>query len=831
MNNNNVSDQDLYGFIGALTTRYIVNYYLNLEEKTFYSFGQEEAYEKECGQTGTFSTLKECFKKFIIEDDQPLLRQITRTEHIKQYLKDRNSYSIEVRDNASGKQRWLRCRITRGHDESHVALTLRDISEDVMLGEQTAEIIKKEQLLQRHLNVVGSLSLDYVNINYVDLTNGAYQELTSETLRNAEQLIDHFDDAHSKLVNMVMNYVKPEYQEELYNFIDLSTVAERLSDKDVISLQYQTNNIGWVEGSFIASRRDENGKCIRALWTVRSVDEQKVKDEQHRQDIEKRLAEIMELNKKLREEERERKTTYNIMDALSDSYHDVLLVDRFNRIAEVVKLSGYAPKMIDKEKPIPYNYDRLVAQYIDERVYPTDRAAVEQFLVFGNLLAGVDRGNFYELTYRIMQNGEKHYYQIRGKKLDRQYIVVGFQNIDVMIRTEKLRNEELERARKAAEAANNAKTSFLFNMSHDIRTPMNAIIGFRNLLEKHQDDVLKRSDYLAKIEGASAVLLSIINNVLEMARIEKGTVEIVETAWSAEQFYDSLYSVFHEMMDQKGITFKCTTNVENHYAYFDVSKMREIFINILSNSFKYTNTGGTVEMTLEELPSDREGFLVFRNTITDTGIGISEDYLPHIFEEFSRELNTTEGRIEGTGLGMPIVKRLVDLLGGTIEVQSKKGVGTTIVVTLPHRIAHKSSLTNHGGVEVDPKIFKNKRILLAEDNDLNAEIATEILQEVGFIIERAEDGQICVDKLMNSPMGYYDLVLMDIQMPNMNGYEAARNIRICPDSSKSNIPILAMTANAFEEDKREAMKAGMNGHLAKPIDVKALMHELASILS
>lgn len=236
-------------------------------------------------------------------------------------------------------------------------------------------------------------------------------------------------------------------------------------------------------------------------------------------------------------------------------------------------------------------------------------------------------------------------------------------------------------------------------------------------------------------------------------------------------------------------------------------------------------------MTLEELPSDREGFLVFRNTITDTGIGISEDYLPHIFEEFSRELNTTEGRIEGTGLGMPIVKRLVDLLGGTIEVQSKKGVGTTIVVTLPHRIAHKSSLTNHGGVEVDPKIFKNKRILLAEDNDLNAEIATEILQEVGFIIERAEDGQICVDKLMNSPMGYYDLVLMDIQMPNMNGYEAARNIRICPDSSKSNIPILAMTANAFEEDKREAMKAGMNGHLAKPIDVKALMHELASILS
>ena len=381
-------------------------------------------------------------------------------------------------------------------------------------------------------------------------------------------------------------------------------------------------------------------------------------------------------------------------------------------------------------------------------------------------------------------------------------------------------------ARKLAEQANDAKTSFLFNMSHDIRTPMNAIMGFRDLLEKNQDDPERRASYLRKIEDASNVLLSRINNVLEMARIEKGTVVIEETAWSADQFADIIYSIFSDMMEKKGLKFTYEVNVEHQFFYCDPTKLREVFINILSNAYKYTPKG-EVRMLMEELPSDKEGWVCYQTTISDTGLGMSEEFLPHLFEEFSRENNTTDAKIEGTGLGMPIVKRLVDLMNGTIEVHSKKGEGTSFIITLPHRIADRSSLVEHTGVVIDPKLFEGKRILLAEDNDLNAEIAIEILGEKGFIIERAEDGRICCDMLASAPAHYYDLILMDIQMPDMNGYEATRFIRKMDDREKASIPILAMTANAFEEDKRNAIQAGMNGHLSKPIDVQALIKTLA----
>ena len=385
---------------------------------------------------------------------------------------------------------------------------------------------------------------------------------------------------------------------------------------------------------------------------------------------------------------------------------------------------------------------------------------------------------------------------------------------------------EIEKASSAA------KTAFLFSMSHDIRTPMNAIIGFVGLLEKHLDDKERALSYIKKIQASNEFLLSLINNVLEMAKIESGKATLDETYWDAHAFNDTLFSLFDSQMKEKGITFTRENRVIHKDVLCDETKLREIFLNILSNALKYTPSGGRVTMNLTEIPSDRPGYALYQTVIEDTGIGMSEDFLPHLFEEFSRERSSTESRLNGTGLGMPIVKKLVDLMEGTIEVESKVGRGTKITVTLPHRIAQNVDTkglmeTAHG---IDAAAFRGKRIRLARDNELNAEMAIESLKEAGFVIDRAEDGQRCVDMLKSAASGYYDLILMDIQMPNMNGYDATRAIRGLQDPEKANIPILAMTANAFEEDKREAFRSGMNGHIAKPVNVRELMKELANVL-
>lgn len=388
----------------------------------------------------------------------------------------------------------------------------------------------------------------------------------------------------------------------------------------------------------------------------------------------------------------------------------------------------------------------------------------------------------------------------------------------------------VEEAREEALAANDAKTSFLFNMSHDIRTPMNAVIGFTNLLRKYQDDPTRREDYLNKIETSSNVLLSIINNVLEMARIERGTVAFDEKAWHMKLLFEPLYIMFKETMMKKGITLTNDIRVRHPYVFCDATKIREIFSNLLSNAYKYTNPGGSVNLLVEELPCDREGYCTIRAVVSDTGIGMSEEFLPHVFEEFTRENNTTDNKIEGTGLGMPIVKRLVELQGGTISVESKLGEGTKFYVTISHKIAQPDDFVEYDGVEVDPQLFQGKRLLLAEDNELNAEIAMEILKEAGFVIDHAENGNVCVEMLQQAADNYYSAILMDIQMPHLNGYEATKKIREMHDKAKSNIPIIAMTANAFEEDRRQARESGMNGHISKPININELMQSLARVM-
>ena len=383
---------------------------------------------------------------------------------------------------------------------------------------------------------------------------------------------------------------------------------------------------------------------------------------------------------------------------------------------------------------------------------------------------------------------------------------------------------QLKESAEQARSANEAKTRFLFNMSHDIRTPMNAIIGFSGLMEQNLDHKEKAKGYLKKIQASSNLLLTIINQVLEMARIESGTATLNLEPCNLSELFHSVNFVFESDVKKKGLHFQVDSKVQHHYAFCDITKLQQIYLNIVSNAIKYTPADHAITVSVIEVPSHKENYARYIFVCEDTGYGMSEEFLPHIFEEFTREHTTTENKISGTGLGLSIVKSMVDLMGGTIKVESIKGKGTKFTVDIALQIASKEDFTEEQVMtkEIVNNEMKHKRILLAEDNDLNAEIAIEILKSEGYLVEHASHGQQCIEMLQNASDGYYDLILMDIQMPFMNGYEACKEIRKMKDTQKANIPIIAMTANAFEEDKQMAMQAGMNDYVPKPMDMKIL---------
>jgi signal transduction histidine kinase len=392
------------------------------------------------------------------------------------------------------------------------------------------------------------------------------------------------------------------------------------------------------------------------------------------------------------------------------------------------------------------------------------------------------------------------------------------------------------KARKAqiqAEKANAAKSDFLFNMSHDIRTPMNALLGYSELIKRELTDP-KLLDYQEKMEQSGNLLLSIINNVLDMARIESGKVELDEDYVKISDIYQNVYEVFRGEADKKGIQLAMEYNVEHEHVICDETKNKEIFLNLLSNAIKYTPSGGKVTIRTKELPCAREGYMRVQNEVIDTGIGMSEKFLPSLFSAFARERNTTAGKVAGTGLGMPIIKKYIDMMGGTIEAESALGKGSRFTVVLEHRIADKVYYEQNAEKSSDNNekrnVLQGKHVLLAEDNDLNAEIAEFILEDMGLVVDRVEDGIRCVARMEQKPAGTYDLILMDIQMPNMDGYRATEMIRRLSDKNKANIPIIAMTANAFEEDRKKALEKGMNGHIAKPVDIEKMKEILQNTL-
>ena len=392
-------------------------------------------------------------------------------------------------------------------------------------------------------------------------------------------------------------------------------------------------------------------------------------------------------------------------------------------------------------------------------------------------------------------------------------------------------NAKLQVAVEKAESANRAKSTFLFNMSHDIRTPMNAIIGYADLASRHLDDPAKLEKYMENIQVCGQNLLMLLNNVLDLARIENDKTEMEYSVSDVDKDFRNCIAMFQNQADSKGQTLTVTTQLQYPYIYVDIPHMTEVCTNLVSNAVKYTGAGGTIRCDITQKPGEKEGWCNMVITVADNGIGMSQEFQKHIFEPFERERTSTVSKVEGSGIGMGIVKKLVGLMGGTVEVESKIGVGSTFTVTIPSRIAsQEKTQAKRETTPSDEKSLCGVKILLTEDNDLNAEIATELLREEGCTVDRAKDGVECVDMLEKAANGTYRLILMDIQMPVMNGYDAAKKIRRMDDPQKADIPIIAMTANAFSEDKQAALDAGMNDHVAKPINMNILVPTIQKYL-
>ena len=539
---------------------------------------------------------------------------------------------------------------------------------------------------------------------------------------------------------------------------------------------------------------------------------------------------VGKVNSRLAYEVDELQRRNKIIEGLSNDFVDVSYVtiddDKFKDSTFSFRSSKYLNSIISKEEGFSKRLDSLINNF----VYEEDREKVYKSTRRENILNELKNKEAHFVRFRGIVNNQLYYFELKfnavrddeGKVTN---FVVGIHDIDSDTKAMLKQEETLEEAKLIAEQASKAKTTFLFNMSHDIRTPMNAISGYTHLAKANINDTKKLSDYLSKIDIACGNLIELVNQVLEMSRIESGKVELQNNSVDLMEKMNTILEISKVNASLKDIRIALSyENIRNPYVLTDGGRLNQIISNIVGNAVKYTRENGLIQITVAQEENENPELANYKFVVKDNGIGMSQEFLDHIFEEFARENTSTISKIQGTGLGMSIVKRLVDIFGGTINVESKQDVGTKITVVLPLSI--DTNFHSSEAVSDEDINLKGMKILLVEDNEMNREIASEILNASGAIITQAEDGDIAVDLVKNSHPGDIDLILMDIQMPRMNGYDATKAIRKLENKDQANIPIIAMTANTFEEDRKLALDIGMNGHIGKPFDVNMLKKAL-----
>ena len=669
---------------------------------------------------------------------------------------------------------------------------------------------------KQHSEVISALSTIYTTIFRVDLDSHNYNILTSVPLmKTVAKTNGRFDDVAEAILT---SFIAPDMKAQMRSFLNLNTLSQRLQNINTIVTEYKNPAGRWFQSRFIVKKRDSNGIAREALYVARDYTEEK--------------------HNALLQQER--------LEALSDDYTAVYSCDLLKDTMTPMKLKESSHIFQNRQHTssfsewISYSFENIIIkESIPDYLEKFDRNYLMNYLKENKMFISRHQTKPNSDGFEYFEVKVVPYYQEEDSFL----VMLAFRSIDAIIEKEKKQQEQLSVLLAAAEQSSRAKTTFLNSMSHDIRTPMNAIIGFTALAQTHIDNKMQVQDYLSKISTSSTHLLSLINDILDMSRIESGSVKLEENPIHIPDLLNDLRVMVQGLVNSKNQNLYIDTHDIHHEDVItDKLRLNQLLINIVGNAIKYTQPGGNIMIRLVEKPCTIEHYTTYEFSVKDNGIGMSKDFISHIFDTFSREYSSTVSGIQGTGLGMAITKNIVvDMMGGSIDVQSEEGKGSLFTVTINVRLANEQvkkerlSELKCGRSECSTvhkeKVYnyRGRRVLLVEDNKLNQEIATALLEETGIKIDCVGDGIEAVETINSSPADKYDLILMDIQMPVMDGYTATREIRTLKDNKKANIPIVAMTANAFEEDRKKALENGMNGHIIKPVSLEGIAKVLDQI--
>jgi len=677
---------------------------------------------------------------------------------------------------------------------------------------------KKMERQMQTMDVFKTLADDFINAYYVDAETGV---ATLYRIGEWEQKTwDAYVGQQCLYEQMVHGFFKhlvcDEYVAELRQYADYKAVLQRLEEIKPASIirrfkgKYQGENL-YLELKISAYYQE--GKMIGFVAAMKNCDNE-VREEKAKK---KMLAETLTQTQQ----------QLKVISGLCQEYDSVYYVDTEKDAA----IPFVRSEIIEKEYPMGDSFWEGYEQYVKDVVINEDKAFVLEMTKYDVVRKHLAKMDTYELKYHTVHMGKRRHFQLRIMCVGEEHEQVwAFRNIEKIVQEHVQQEKKLKTALKKAKTAENAKTTFLFNMSHDIRTPMNAILGYASMAERHIDDQSKVLDCLQKLQVAGAQLQGLISGVLDMAKIESGKMEITERLCCIPTVVREIETMFSLEMKKKEIDFQVVCDVDDEMVYMDDVKIIQVETNLIGNALKYTEPGGRITYTVRQIGKAQNGYATYETRIKDNGRGIGKAFLKDVFLPFRRERSSTIAKVEGTGLGLAITKNLVEMLGGTISCNSVLGEGTEFVYQVRFKVGEKEEFTSESMKEEEVCDFQKLRILLVEDNELNSEIAEELLTMEGCKVEKASDGAVALQRVRMSEPGYYDVVLMDIQMPVMDGYEAAKAIRKLPNKELAKIPIIAMTANAFEDDKQQAIRCGMNAHISKPIDVECMLKTVSHVL-